>query len=161
MDPFLLSQKHRSLQRAERFLKSSEREQLRVLKEVSGTLELTKKRLERRQEWLKGLTEALSIETNNIRQLQKEVESLLGDTVSEADQARERAATEHQDLVRQLEQLETQEQLAAEQEKESGEPEIDDVKIFIPSSSRGNPATIPSSEIKVQWYHPGQQGFSL
>lgn len=163
MDPFLFSRKQRILQREERALKNLEREQVKTFKEINGTLEFTKKRLERRREWLKGLEEALAIEMESLQTLQAELESLLDETIADANMAKERVEKEYQVLSQELDQMETEEQLAAEQEQEEEidiiEPE--DRRFFVRSTPADSPYVIPASEVKVQWYHPGQQGFSL
>ena len=162
MDPFLISRKQRTLHRGERSMRNIEREQLRAIKEINTTLETAKKRLERRQEWLRGLTEALTIEREDLKRLQTEFALLIDETILEVEQAASIAEQEYYTAGEELSQMDHQgEELATEQEEEIGAVESDDVKIFIPSSSRNNPRSIPASELKVQWYHPGQRGFNL
>ncbi len=161
MEPFLFSRKQRILQREERTLKNLEREQLRTFKEINSSLELVKRRLENRQEWLKGLREALVIERESLQKAQAEFNILLNEAIAETDQAEEHTETEYQMLDKQLNEMQVQKEIAAEREEATDLPEKDDVKIFIPSTARRDPDTVAAEDIKVQWYHPGQQGFSL
>lgn len=162
MEPYTLSRKQKTLYRGDRHLRALEREQLKTVREVAGALDNAKQRLEKRLDWLKGLEEALIAEEDSLKRLQTEFENLLDEAIHQAMQAKIRVEEEHQTVEQELQQMKEQTDTFIEEERHHPIAEkLQDIKVFVRPFSEETPEETPESQVRVQWYHPGQNGFSL
>jgi chromosome segregation ATPase len=158
MEPYNLSRKQRHLHRGDRQLRSLEKEQLRAFRDIKGTLEIAKKRLEKRREWLRGLEEALQEEEMALKELQEEFVSLVDEAVYQVTQTRIRI--ENNIVAAEQELAETESQLNALANEEPELPEVDppDVKVYVQPLDEQEDYMQSTSDYqaRVQWYYPAQ-----
>lgn len=158
MELYTLSRKQRQIHRSERYLKFLEKEQLKNIREIKGTLETAKRRLERRRDWLKELEEVLSEEETHLQELKGEFISLLDEAVYETVKARSYLEEQMQDTQRELRQLEEHTGVL-----EEGEPqpavEPPPAKVLVrPLEDEELAGEQEETQVRVQWYHPSQNG---
>lgn len=158
MEPYNISRNLRSIYRGDRYLRTLEREQLKTVREVNGTLENVQIRLKRRSDWLRELETAITAEETALKDLQDGLEIMLDEAMAQAAKAKIRIEKELQKLSVQHETFTNKEAETVLKKEESGEPQSG--KVFVRSLDEEEPEESMESQVRVQWYHPGQSGFS-
>ncbi|HHY60873.1 MAG TPA: hypothetical protein GX504_09665, partial [Clostridia bacterium] len=115
MEFAVLSRRQRQFSRQERHLRFLEREHIKNIREIKGTLEAAKKRLEKRRDWLKELEEILLEEEAALKALKAEFLDLLDQTVYETVKARSYLQEQLQETQYELDRLEEHTALVEEE----------------------------------------------
>jgi len=159
MEFAVLSRRQRQFSRQERHLRFLEREHIKNIREIKGTLEAAKKRLEKRRDWLKELEEILLEEEAALKALKAEFLDLLDQTVYETVKARSYLQEQLQETQYELDRLEEHTALVEEEAPPAAEDPPQAKVLVQPLGEDETEAPAEEAPVLVQWYHPQPTGF--